>query len=149
MIDRHLDGEPGNPAFQLNQIARMMVRYFDRLLAPLRINVANLAVLGALRETEGLSQKELTEIGRIGQPAMAQMLDRMLKEGLLVREQDASDRRRAIFTLSAAALHVFPQLEAVLEKGNAEAFSVLTASELEELLRILKKLEQHLGTLRD
>tara|TARA_B100000378_G_C17965472_1_gene385094 strand:+ start:396 stop:857 length:462 start_codon:yes stop_codon:yes gene_type:complete len=146
-VQHNRDKQRGNPAFQISQLARLIVRYFDRHLAPLRLNVANLAVVGALRERDGLSQKDLTEIGRIGQPAMAQMLERMLKDGLLVRRQDATDRRRAVFSLSSSAAEGLPALEAALEEGNRAVFSVLSEDELEQLLRLLDKLTQHMRTL--
>lgn len=137
----------GNPSFQLNQVARLISRYFDKRLAPIGINVANLAVLGALRDSERLSQKELAEIGRIGQPAMAQMLERMVKEGLLVREQDSVDRRKVMFALSKRAVGLMPQIALVLKEGNAEVFSPLSQKELYGLIKLLQRLEQHLTSL--
>lgn len=145
MDNSSLDEKPhGNPSFQLNHVARLISRFFDRRLAPLGVNVANLAVLGALRGSDGLSQKELAEIGRIGQPAMAQMLDRMVKDGLLVRDQDSSDRRKAVFALSKSGIQLMPRVEVALKEGNAEVFSVLTGEELSGMMRVLHRLERHL-----
>ncbi|CEG10417.1 transcriptional regulator SlyA [Afipia felis] len=137
----------GNPAFQLNHVSRLMTRYFDRRLALLGVNVAYLAVLRALQESGRLSQKELIEIGRIGQPAMAQMLERMVKDDLLVRAQDAGDKRKAIFALSDTALELIPQIKAVLNEGNAEVFAALDETELTEFLDTMQKLEDRLTSL--
>jgi DNA-binding MarR family transcriptional regulator len=136
----------GNPSRQLNHVARLITREFDRMLAPLGVNVAYLSVLGALKDSVPLSQRELTEMGGIGQPAMAQMLDRMVKEGLLVREPDSVDRRRVMFTLSQAGVDLMPEVGKQIDEGNAEIFSVLGPGGLERLSSLLKTLEGHLGS---
>ena len=140
---------PTNPARQFTHLARLLTRYFDRRLASLAINVANLPVLGALRNSAPMSQKQLTEIGQIGQPAMAQMLDRLMREGLLVRSADTVDRRKALFALSLRAQDLMAAVETHLTEGNAEVFSVLTPDEFETLMRLVQKLEQHLAAEGD
>jgi DNA-binding MarR family transcriptional regulator len=139
----------GNPARRITALARLLTRYFDRRLAPLGISVANLPVLGALRATSSMSQRELTEIGGIGQPAMAQMLDRLLREGMLVRTADTIDRRKALFSLSKRGKELMTDLEARLEAGNAEAFSIFSQPEFEELMALAQKLETHLAAKID
>ncbi len=111
--------------------------------------MANLPVLGALRTASSMSQKELTEIGGIGQPAMAQMLDRLLREGVLTRTADTIDRRKALFSLSERGKDLMADLETLLDAGNAEAFSVFSQPEFEELTRLAQKLERHLATKAD
>jgi len=140
---------PDNPARQFTHVARLLTRYFDRRLAPLGINVANLSVLGALRNSAQLSQKELTEIGRIGQPAMAQMLDRLMREGLLVRTADTVDRRKVLFALSPRAQKLMATIEIHLRDGNAEAFSVLDQDEFGTLMRLIQRIERRLDELTD
>ncbi len=134
-----------NPSRLITAVARLLTRHFDRRLAPLGISVANLPVLGALRTTSSMSQKELTEIGGIGQPAMAQMLDRLLREGVLVRTADTLDRRRALFSLSARGKELMTDLETLLDSGNAEAFSAFTQTEFDTLMALAQKLEKHLA----
>ncbi len=134
-----------NPGRLLNQVARLITRDFDRRLAPLGINVAYMPVLGALKAAGHLSQKELAEMGRIGQPAMAQMLDRMVKEGLLIRTTDSADRRRALFALSQKGRDLMPEVGRILETGNVEIFSALGSDGLGRLIALLRQLEHHLA----
>ncbi len=135
----------GNPARQLNHVARLLTRVFDRRLAPLGLSVAHLPVLGALKEKAPQSQKELAEVARIGQPAMAQMLDRLVREGLLLRTTDSQDRRKAQFALSDRAEECLAMVEAELAAGNAAGFSVLSPEEVETLMQLLHRLERHLS----
>lgn len=132
-----------NPSRQLNQVARLITREFDRRLAPLGVNVAYLPVLGALNDAQALSQKELAELGGIGQPAMAQMLERMVKEGLLERATDIVDRRKVMFSISKAAANRMSDVQTQIEAGNAEIFAVLGPNGLGILSSLLKALDSH------
>lgn len=136
----------GNPARLVTQVGRLMTRYFDRRLEPLGIAVAHLVVLGALRDGAQKSQKELCEIGQIGQPAMAQMLERLTREGVVVRSADPGDRRKALFALSTRMRAAMPAVEAQIVEGNADVFSALEAEEFADLVRLLQRLEQRLET---
>lgn len=148
MSNNTADWRPGgNPGFHLNLLSRLLTRFFDRHLADLAINVAYLPVLGALRGSTPLSQKELAQIGQIGQPAMAQMLERMLKEGLLIRTSDPTDGRKAQFTLSEKATSQMANIRSALSEGNSQIFSVLTDDEIREFMASMKKIETRLKTL--
>jgi DNA-binding MarR family transcriptional regulator len=148
MFENTADWRPGgSPGFHLNVVSRLLTRFFDRRLADLAINVAYLPVLGALRGSTLLSQKELVQIGQIGQPAMAQMLERMVKEGLLIRTPDASDGRKVLFSLSKRTTSRMVSTRSALSEGNDQIFSVLTDSEIEEFMTSLKKIEARLKAL--
>lgn len=137
----------GNPGFHLNVVSRLLTRFFDRRLADHAVNVSYLPVLGALRGSTLLSQKELVQIGQIGQPAMAQMLERMVKEELLIRTPDASDGRKALFRLSKGTTCRMVRIRSALSDGNDQIFSVLTDDEMEEFMASLKKIEDRLRAL--
>ncbi|WP_066095256.1 MarR family winged helix-turn-helix transcriptional regulator [Xanthomonas massiliensis] len=137
----------GNPGFRLNVVSRQLTRYFDRRLGELGVNVSYLPVLGALRESKRLSQKELVQAGRIGQPAMAQMLERMVKEGLLVRTPDATDGRKVLFGLSKKAETKMTDIRSTLADGNDRIFSTLADAEFEAFIASLEKIEARLEAL--
>lgn len=61
---------------------------------------------------------------------MAQMLERMVKDGLLVRKQDPSDGGKSIFSLSRSGVDILPRVGVVLTKGNSEVFSAFNGDEL-------------------
>ena len=133
-----------NPSRQLTQVSRLITRHFDRQLAPLGMNVAYLPVLGALRNSEQLSQKELIEIGQIGQPAMAQMLDRMVKDDILVRTPATDDKRKSLFALSEKTRARMPEVGTILKAENEKIFAPLGAEGMQSLMSLLGQLEQSL-----
>lgn len=136
-----------NPGFHINLVSRLFTRFFDRRLARLAVNVACLPVLGALRVSSPRSQGELAELGQIGQPAMAQMLARMVKDGLVARTADMNDGRKVQFELTADAMSRMECVRAALADGNREVFDVLTDAEAAEFMSSLHKIEERLKAL--
>jgi DNA-binding MarR family transcriptional regulator len=65
---------------------------------------------------------------------MAQMLDRMVKDGVLFREQDTIDRRKMIFSLFNRAIEIMPQIRAIVKNGKAETFSGVEMKSFFDLL---------------
>jgi DNA-binding MarR family transcriptional regulator len=138
-----------NPGFYLNLIARLFTRFFDRRLSEFGVNVAYLPVLGALCVSSPRSQGELAQIGQIGQPAMAQMLARMVKEGLLTRTTDVRDGRKIQFSLSPDTVIKMEALRAELSEGNMQVFGVLSDEERKVFMSSLHKIETRLKVLMD
>jgi DNA-binding MarR family transcriptional regulator len=136
-----------NPGFHVSLVSRLFTRFFDRRLAGLAVNVAYLPVLGALRVSSPRSQGELAGLGQIGQPAMAQMLARMVKDGLVVRTADINDGRKVQFELSADAMSRMESVRTALADGNREVFDVLTDAEVAEFMSSLHKIEERLKAL--
>jgi DNA-binding MarR family transcriptional regulator len=136
-----------NPGFHVNLVARLLTRFFDHRLATLAVNVAYLPVLGALRVSAPRSQGELAQLAQIGQPAMAQMLMRMGKEGLVERTTDLNDGRKVQFALSANAMRRMASVRTALADGNREVFDALTEEELAAFIGSMHKLEKRLKAL--
>lgn len=134
-----------NPARVLNRVSKLVTRHFDRKLAGAGVNVAYLAVLGPLSSTPGMSQKELAASAGSSQAAMAELLARMVKEGLLHREQDLVDKRQALFSLAPKGEAVMPAIMHVIEEGNSEIFASIGDDGLEKLLTLLVQIETRLA----
>jgi len=130
-----------NPARAFNRVAKLVTRHFDRKLASIGVNVAYLAVLGSLYTTPSMSQKELAASSGSSQAAMAELLARMVKEKLLRREQDPSDKRQVLFSLASKGSSVMPEIMRVIEAGNSEIFTGIGEDGLEKLLALLAQIE--------
>lgn len=75
---------------------------------------------------------------------MSQMLDRLEKAGLVTREADESDARVKIIRLTPEGAGVIARTETAWAEGLAEPFRAFTEEERETLLRLMKKLNDHL-----
>lgn len=136
-----------NPAKVLNRVAKLVTRYFDRRLIDLGMNVAHLAVLGPLSKGEALSQKELAASTGSSQAAMAELLSKMVKDGLLSRQRGSHDRRLVLFSLTPSTISRLSEVHNIIAEGNAAIFADLGASGIEDLLSRLAQIEQRLDAL--
>lgn len=107
--------------YMLNLCARMLSNRMAEALAPLGVAPAQLPVLLTLSAIGQSTQRDLAVLGAIEQPTMALTLRRMERDGLIVREVDEEDRRRAIVRLTPHALDLVPRIEAIANAINERA----------------------------
>jgi MarR family transcriptional regulator for hemolysin len=134
-----------SPGYLVARLARMLARRNDELLAPLGASVAWLPVLGALRQGEALSQKELAHRAEIGQPAMAQMLVRMERDGFLLSSPDPDDGRARRYCLTPAGRASVEPVVAAVRDANEAVFGGLTASKQRALVALLREVAGSFG----
>jgi MarR family transcriptional regulator for hemolysin len=128
------------PGHLISLAARGFARLSEARLKPLGFGVGHLPVLVALREGRASTQRDLARFARIEQPPMAQMLDRMERDGLIERTPDPADGRSRRVTLTAAAEARLPDAVAVLLRGNQEVLSDFTGQEVGLLVALLTRL---------
>ena len=111
-----------------------------RHLAQFKLTVSQFGVLEALYHLGPLCQQEIGQKILKTSGNMTMVIDNLEKRGLVVRENDPSDRRyiRVRLTTDGEELihHVFPRHAKIAE----QVFSVLNTDELEQLGSLMKKL---------
>ncbi len=95
-------------------------------------------------ERRALSQSELAERMNIEPPTLVSVLDRMERDGLLVREVCPSDRRKNLIRLLPKAAVVWQKIVASAERVRGRAVSGLSEQELAELHRLLEQVQANL-----
>jgi len=95
------------------------------------------------RKNDGaLKLKELEESLLLSQYNLSRLLDRMVKEALIQRKIDPSDRRGKIITLNAKGMYVQKQIWAVYGPAiQQHVGDKLSEQETTQLVRLLKKLQ--------
>lgn len=135
----------GSPAYLVARLARLLARRNDELLERLGVSVAWLPVLGALRLGEALSQMELARRAEIGQPAMAQMLARMERDGFVFSDPDPDDGRARRYRLTETGrARVEPAVAIVRDETDA-IFGRLTPAKQKTLVALLREVSSVLG----
>src|SRR5215207_39514 len=81
-----------------NWAARLFARAIERRLAG--GNSGPMPVFFALQDGGAMTQKELAQLAAVEQPTMANTLNRMERDGLVVRTPDPNDRRSARVSLT-------------------------------------------------
>lgn len=126
-----------NPGHYFSRISRALNRIGDARLRALGFATAQLPVLTALKDGARLPQIELARWAKVEQPTMAQLLARMERDGLILREPDPADRRSSLVSLTDHARANLPAGRAILERGNREMTAGLSAEDVATLMRLL------------
>lgn len=102
-------------------------------------------VLALLAEhTDGITQRELTEILGIHRASVSELLGKLEKKGFIVRTADEKDRRQVQVALTEKGKNELPDGSSK-EHGPSILFEVLTDEEKTSLYSILGKLIQAWG----
>jgi MarR family transcriptional regulator for hemolysin len=125
--------------------AHLFERAINQELAPEGITFRQTQVL-AWQALEGtaLSQSELAERMNIEPPTLVSVLDRMERDGLLVREACPNDRRKNLIRVLPKAETVWKTIVACAERVRERAVSEMTAEDVETLHRLLGQVQANL-----
>lgn len=134
------------PGHLISLSARSFARLSEARLKPLGFAPGHLPVLVALRDGHADTQRDLARFAKIEQPPMAQMLNRMERDGLIERKQDPKDGRSQKISLTSMALEQMPMAIHALMEGNREALIGLTDEQKVQftdlLVHIIANLDQ-------
>jgi MarR family transcriptional regulator, 2-MHQ and catechol-resistance regulon repressor len=116
---------------------------FGKLFREFGITPSQYNVLRILRgEARPLQCAEITERMVQVVPAMTGLLDRLEKQGLIIRTRSTDDRRVIFVEPTAKALELLKRLDQPVLRLNQKLLGHLTKSELKELSRLLEKTRQ-------
>jgi DNA-binding MarR family transcriptional regulator len=100
------------------------------------------SVLVPLYEEDGLTMGELARRSGLSKQAMTTLVRAVEEAGFVTRERDAADGRAFRVSLSPQGQQLRPVAEQVLGGLAVEMRSRLSAAELEELTRALRKVAE-------
>lgn len=103
-------------------------------------------ILLALLAEDGLTQAELARRLDLEQPTVANTLNRMHRDGLIIRTPHARDRRQEHLHLTRQAHTLAPRLVAMAAEVNQTALAGFTAHEARTLMRLLHRVIDNLRT---
>jgi DNA-binding MarR family transcriptional regulator len=107
--------------------------------------MAYLPVLVALEQNGALLQKQLAEQAHVGQPAMAALLGRMERDGLISRKPDPNDKRSSRIVLSAKARARVPKAKERLQEVADRAIAGFGEDERATLMALLRRIVHNLA----
>jgi MarR family transcriptional regulator, lower aerobic nicotinate degradation pathway regulator len=107
---------------------------------------ADFAVLAALEEYDPISQADLGRRLGLDRNGINGITTRLDDNGYIIRTTDPSDRRRNTVIITAEGRRYLDELQAATDAVQAELTANLSASETEQLRKLLAKLlEAHPG----
>jgi DNA-binding MarR family transcriptional regulator len=114
--------------------------HFEAQMEKLDLRQADFAVLSMLRSNPGINQKALAEALAIAPPNLATLLDRLESSSLLVRQRSTDDKRIQLVSLTPQGVKLHTQALKAAQKADETALHQLSASEREQLKRLLSKI---------
>jgi DNA-binding MarR family transcriptional regulator len=144
MVDREagIAGLHQRIPFLLSQLGIYLADDFVHRLEPFGVEPRAYAVLKALSENDGRSQRELsTELG-IHRNVMVTVVDKLERDGLVKRMPHPADRRAFAVTLTDKARELLPKLDAQGHDQEDEITASLTDAEREAVLQYLQKMSR-------
>jgi DNA-binding MarR family transcriptional regulator len=127
---------------QLYELFRMLRREFDTRARALGFTQGQWRVLSAVGRHEGISQAGLAEILEMQPIAIARVLGRMERNGLVERRPDPRDRRALKLFLTPAALPMLDQLRLAGDQLQAMAMADLTQADQNTLFVLLSRMRR-------
>ncbi|MEU9066436.1 MULTISPECIES: MarR family winged helix-turn-helix transcriptional regulator [Streptomyces] len=137
-----------SPLEVLARLHRSYLQYQSRLTSRLDehgLSVAGFDVLTALRRSGApyrLTAGQLAASGLVSSAGVTLRLDRLEKDGLLVRERDAEDRRVVYSRLTEAGLAKVDEVFSEHLENERRMLGGLSPAEHRQLSRLLSKLER-------
>jgi MarR family transcriptional regulator for hemolysin len=128
------------PTLLINRLARSLLKPVDDRLREVGISTSQLPVLVALKDGSKLTQKELAELADVEQSSMAQLLGRMERDNLVMREASTTDRRSSLISLTKHARQLLEPGRVVLKGIDQDVCAVLSKEEKEVLVSLLQRL---------
>ena len=147
------DGESGIAGlhqripFLLSQLGVYLAEDFVRRLEPFGVEPRAYAVLKALSEADGRSQRELSTQLRIHRNAMVTVVDKLELQGLVKRMPHRADRRAFAVTLTDKARDLLPKLDAQGRAQEDEITALLTDTERKVALQHLQQMSTAAGLI--
>lgn len=131
--------------YALTQTARAYQQALNAELAPYGVTVRQSQVLGWLRKKGDLSQCQLARFLTIEPATLAGVLERMERDGLILRIADRSDRRRKLIRLNRHAEELGETVVECSARVCARAVQGLSPEEIDALHELLKRILGNLG----
>lgn len=135
--------------FLISQIKRVQDRIFERLLQSCGVEEFNGpqgGLLYLLWQQDGVPIVELSQKSGLAKNTLTSVLKRMEESGLIQREQNRTDRRQAVITMTDKARNARESYEEVSQQMNRVFFRDFSE---EEIISLDGMLDRVLGNLRE
>lgn len=105
------------------------------------LSLARFRVLSALQSAGRIRMNGLSAALGVVPRTLTTIIDALEKDGMVVRLPDPADRRATLLEITQDGLGQLRRIRALHDSAAAELFDVLTATERQQLARILHRLQ--------
>lgn len=126
--------------YWVTRLARALEADLEERLAAYEITRASWAVLSAILHHGKTTPAALASFIGIDRAAVTRHLDRIEKQGLVVRDRSPADRRSINLKLTVKGKRLVPKIAADSKATNAKFTAGLTRSETDTIQAMMKKM---------
>ncbi len=146
LLHRWRDAVPDDRLAHLAKDAtRALVRALQMRLAQHGVSFGHWSFLRILWESEGLTQRELSELAGVMEPTTFAALKAMERMGYVTRRQNPGDRRRIFIDLTPPGRSLKEQLVPLAIEVNDIAVEGVSAADIETTRRTLRAILSNLA----
>ena len=125
-------------------VAHALERTSKRMTRQIGVTGPQRLVLRVVGLFPGMSAGQLAAILHVHPSTLTGILQRLTRQRLLARADDARDRRRAVLRLTARGMRVNAVTGGTVESATAEALARTSARERAATQRVLEEVARHL-----
>ncbi len=133
--------------FKLHKLELLLLKRITYLTSSMELYPGQIRILLLLSQNCGLSQNKLCKIINIRPASMTDILRKLEKRGLLVRESDEKDLRAVHVFITPKGEEMAKEASGIIERIDAECFGFFDVEEKEEFRRLIDKLNNGLAEL--
>ncbi len=135
--------------FRLGAISRRIARYYNDCYTDLGITFGQSFVLYYLIDHDGSNVKEIATAVQLDSPGVTSMTDRLVKQGLVLRQEDPNDRRSTQIFLTSEGRRIAEEAIKIVLKLDPYLKKHLAEGTITGLEQTMAELEQELQANKD
>jgi DNA-binding MarR family transcriptional regulator len=132
--------------FRTQETTRKASRVINEILGKHGSTQVQWTALHFLSENPGINQSTLAQLMQIQSSTTVRLIDRMIRDGLVKKDQLSADRRNTVLSCTQKGLELYRQIKPHAENIDSQLSSNITDEETRLFLEILEKFEQNLKT---
>ncbi|EKF58352.1 MarR family transcriptional regulator [Agrobacterium albertimagni AOL15] len=132
---------------EMSAFNRKLRAFFDAAVREEGLTLARARALFAIARRGPMTQKELAEELEIETPTLVRVLDGMARQDLIVRTEDANDRRAKRIAMTEAGKLAFDRMHVLAAGLREEIADEISESDIEIALSVVRRLTRNLQNL--
>lgn len=132
---------------EMSAFNRKLRAFFDSAVREEGLTLARARALFALSRRGPLTQKELAEELEIETPTLVRVLDGMARQDLIVRTEDATDRRAKRIDMTPAGRLAFERMHVLATDLRGEIATDISEEDIDTALSVVRRLMRNLQHL--
>lgn len=132
---------------EMSAFNRKLRAFFDAAVREEGLTLARARTLFAIGRRGPLTQTELAEELEIETPTLVRVLDGMAKQGLIVRTEDATDRRAKRIDMTSAGREAFEAAHTLARDLRKQIADDISAEDIETALSVVRRLTRNMQQL--